>query len=194
MVDAVALVSVLRLQSVSTPDRSLFFIIQLAVDNNALEVLPALPSGLETLSVSHNQLPAVGSEITVCRRLKVLDVSFNTIVALPSDVASLTSLEELNADHNHIESLATIGSGFAAMVHLQVVVLSHNRITATPEAIPASLFTDTRLHRLQLQGNPAIMNQSQLQVLPGFEVFLARRKERIDKGIAVSGPDRLCGL
>ena len=92
---------------------------QLLVNNNELEGLPLLPSGLETLSVSHNNLAALGPELTSCVRLRVLVLSYNNIVALPRDVATLGSLEELNADHNHIDSLASVGD-FSGMAQLQV--------------------------------------------------------------------------
>jgi hypothetical protein len=67
------------------------------------------------------------------------------------------------------------------------------QVSAT--AMPATLFTSTRLHRFQLTGNAGVA-QSQLQGLPGFDAFLARRKDRIDKGFGgdVGGHDRLCGL
>lgn len=162
------------------PLSGLISLATLCVDSNRLEALPPLPPSLETLSANHNGFAAVPSSVLVCARLKTLDLSFNAIVVLPGEITQLSVLEELLLDHNHVDTLASVGD-FSLMRNLQILSLTFNRLSASPDTIPASLFLGTRLHRFQVDGNPAITNQTQLQVLPGFDAYLARRKESVDK-------------
>lgn len=168
---------------------------RLVASENRLEDLGPLPPSLRQLQLADNRLRRIPESVLALAGLVELDVSGNgELRELPAALGNLGGLEVLSADACGLTSLATLPS-WRGLARLHSLFLRRNAIRATPEALPASLFTDTRLHKLQFDGNP--MTQKQLQVLPGFDAFLARRKERIDRGLRADvGPadGALCGL
>jgi len=66
---------------------------------------------------------------------------------------------------------------------------------ALKAALPSGLFLDTSLHLLRLDNNG--LRPGQLLDLEGFDAFLARRKQRIDKTIGAGGTaeaEAICGV
>ena len=62
-------------------------------------------TGLEHLSLAHNQLEAVdGSCIAPLALLQRLELQHNLLTSLPAQCGALTSLQELNASDNQLQS------------------------------------------------------------------------------------------
>jgi Leucine-rich repeat (LRR) protein len=160
---------------------------------SSLSSLEVLPKGVEILELAgcsftglleHPWLPLSSS-------LQKLDLSNNYGVigfgkAFGFEI--LTHLTELNLDDTSVEFIpADIGH----LKSLSILKLVNTKIKSLPE----SLFRDTPVSRLELKGT--LMTKDQFLSLPGVEVFMDRRKDRIDREIAgkVFSVDRsVCGL
>lgn len=186
---------------------------------NALTELPASigqMSSLQRLVLSGNQLRALPQSLTQLGKIKVLQLDGNLLgPQLPADIfggALPTSLEELDISGNKLEELPVSVAGLAKLVRL---IVARNMIAALPAelgsltklqhldaadnlltGIPQTVILAASLSELWLKGNP--MDRLQLQAMPGFDVFLERRKQRVDAKIEANVVGRIdlsvCGL
>lgn len=183
---------------------------------NALQELPMELihlTELRTLIADHNSLHTIAA-VLPRSKLKQLDLSFNKFegevghprLALPPCVASanlsnnlitsfgdsfgfeaLHAMEELDIDNNQVEALPP---AVGEMSKLACLKARNNKLTS----IPSELFTNTVVNRVHLEGCPITLIT--LRETPGFDAFMKRREERINKGISQGlHPDRsICGL
>ncbi|KAJ4901923.1 hypothetical protein Rs2_15874 [Raphanus sativus] len=87
---------------------------------------------LMLLSLSHNNLTVVPSEVGSLTSLRQLDVTNNRLTRLPNEIGLLTQLEILKANNNRITSLPeSIGD----CSFLMEVDLSANMISELPETV-----------------------------------------------------------
>ena len=149
-----------------------------------------LPPSLKELNLTSNNLQSIPRSLSSLVNLQVLNLSQNNLVDLPAEIYSnLTNLVELTLDDNQIISLP---DELGQLKKLKVLSLKRNLIsgTVTPQALPTSLFTETSVIDLNLQGNNQITS-TQLNEFDGFDKFLERRKEVKNKDL--SGFDQLSG-
>ncbi|GBG26139.1 Leucine-rich repeat-containing protein 57 [Hondaea fermentalgiana] len=183
---------------------------------NALQELPMELihlSELHTLLADHNKLHTVAA-VLPRQKLKKLDLSYNAFegevghprLALPPCTAlanlshnritgfapsfgfeALQALEELDIDDNAVQ---TLPPAVGEMTKLKCLKARNNQLAS----VPSEIFAKTEIHLLQLDGNPITVGI--LRETPGFDLFMARRAERINKGISQGlHPDRsICGL
>ena len=125
---------------------------RLDVSDNALDALPAgigALAQLQVLRADGNRLRALPPGICALARLRELYVSRNAIEALPCDVASWTALRRLVADHNRLAAWHADVTALAALAELD---LSYNRL-AGPDALSTSLAELPALQVLRLSHN-----------------------------------------
>lgn len=163
--------------------------------------LPSLPPSLKQLKLSFNSFESF--PLSICSsnlyKLEKLDLSNNSIASIPEAISSLSSLTELNLDQNAISSLTeTIGK----LKKLKSLSLRRNQVRVdsvvfsdqNPQPIPASLFTQTQVIDLNLDGN--LITSTQLNDFDGFQSFLDRRKDVKTKNLYGGAMTDLglCGL
>ena len=123
----------------------------------------------------------------------------------------LPKLKELDLSNNELQNIGTLPTKVSS--YLRSALFSRNKITSLPgdtsclknlvyislsfndlKIIPASLFRDTKVHRMDLQGNG--FDKKQLTEMEGFLDFQRRRKAVIDKGMAggLKPNTSLCGF
>lgn len=178
--------------------------------NALLRSLPReLPPMLREINISGCPLTEIPGCVLACARLRHLSANNCGISGLPAGLERLGKLEQLHLDDNNIQSLAGVKS-WKTLKGLQVVSLRNNRIgsadggaaavggatkSSLRVALPSGLFLDTALHMLRLDGNG--LQSGQLLDLEGFDAFLQRRKQRIDKSIGAGGAadaEAICGV
>lgn len=160
------------------------------LSGNALTAVPRLPPAAVTVDLSRNAISTVSAEaLEPLSMLRELDLSNNQLESLPN-LGGMARLGTLNLDDN---VLVTLGDDWSGTPKLGVVFARRNRLTAA--SLPASLFRDTVLQRLELAGNRDMV-KTELMVAEGFDAFLERRKARVDKALKADlDPSRdLCGL
>jgi len=119
------------------------------LQNNKLSVLPIeifqLPE-LKMLNISHNKLRELPTEFDSvngntwnCTNFKFLDVSHNNLQSFPPALWELPSLKHLFAHHNCIDNIPNT----VLTTHLEVIDLSHNRLTKIPKFF--TLIKDVRV-------------------------------------------------
>lgn len=162
--------------------------------------LPELPVSLKQLKLSYNSFESF--PLSICFnlvKLEKLDLSNNSIASVPEEISSLISLIEINLDGNVISSLM---ESVGKLKKLKVLSLRRNQIQVhsvvfsdqNPQPLPASLFTDTEVIDLNLDGN--MLTSRQLTEFEGFQSFLDRRKEVKTKNLygGAMADLGLCGL
>ena len=152
---------------------------KLILDRNDIAELPSkYPKTLQILTASSNKIKNVPSALYELPKLKELDLSDNelqTIGVLPTGGGKGSYLRSALFSKNKISSLPGDASCLKQLVYIS---LSFNNL----KIIPASLFRDTKVHRMDLQGNG--FDKKQLTNMEGFLEFQRRRKAVIDKGLA----------
>jgi Leucine-rich repeat (LRR) protein len=131
-------------------------------------------------------------------KLQVLNLSGNGISRVPEELGdALTSLLELNLDDNLIEVVppeAIVGrggssSGGGGLRKLKILSLRNNRVAGNRiestgfQTLPAVLFSDTKLERLNLEGNP--ITKRQLSEFDGSSSWLERQSKTKQKDLAL---------
>lgn len=161
---------------------------QLGLSSN----LPSLPPNLKQLTLDHNGFKLFPSKmilVSPLTHLEKLDLSFNNLSQLPPEIGELVALRDLNLEKNQLTKLPPqIGQ----LAKLKALSLQHNKIVSS--GLPASLFADTLVADLNLEGNP--MTSTQLNELEGYSDFLERRQKIKSKdlyGGALTNLD-VCGL
>ena len=163
---------------------------QLDVSSNQLAVLPALPKSLRTLNASHNKLTEIPAHVASVANV---DLSANLVAVVSFDgFGEAAQIVTLNLDSNQVEALC---SDWSKLGKLKDLTLRHNKLLPSKMVAP-SLFRDTCLTLLRVEGNPGKWTQAKLQSLPEFAVFEARRLKRANKAIhgGVSVDKTLCGI
>lgn len=192
----------------------------LNVSECKLESLPELGNlaKLATLQISKNSLES-SSVRSLPSSIKNMNISFNRLVELPHSMLSLTALVELDLSHNqllhitgieHLTALIEINLSYnqlqelpeamSSCTKLQTILLEHNQIhalspTTKQQSVPVPIFLQTRLHRLELAGNP--LRKYDVQDWQGIEQYQERRKALGDKlfqGGITKIEYNLCGL
>ena len=163
---------------------------KLILDRNEIAELPSIyPKTLQTLTASSNKIKHVPSALYELPKLKELDLSDNELQSIGalSTKGKTSYLRSALYSKNKITSLPGDAS---SLKHLVYISLSFNKL----KIIPASLFRDTKLHRMDLQGNG--FDKKQLTNMEGFLEFQRRRKAVIDKGLAggLKPNTSLCGF
>mmetsp|Transcript_100890 Transcript_100890/g.300962 ORF Transcript_100890/g.300962 Transcript_100890/m.300962 type:complete len:278 (-) Transcript_100890:62-895(-) len=163
--------------------------------NKIQEIGPGLAQlgALKTLQLDSNalgpRLPAETFDGVIAGALEELDLSGNVLEELPASTVKLTALTRLCVARNRLRGFPP---GIGNLTNLQYMDAAENRLTT----IPSELLTGTSLSELWLKG--CAIDRLELQKLPGFDAFLARRKQRIDARIGsqvVGAVDlAVCGL
>jgi Leucine-rich repeat (LRR) protein len=152
----------------------------------SLSILPQPPK-LVKLIVPSNRLG--GTVFSDCARvptLQVLDLSRNEISVVPPSVGELAMLVELLLDDNTIE---VVPEEIGKLVKLKTLSLRNNQIAGDIirstgfQALPAVLFTDTSLERLNLEGNPILRRE--LNEFTGVDSWLDRVSKTKQKDLAL---------
>ncbi|KAI8067889.1 hypothetical protein BC940DRAFT_300694 [Gongronella butleri] len=132
----------------------------LNVSNNAFESFAGMETltNLNVLSMSHNQLKALSSEIASLTNLKALILGNNQIKKV-KHLSHLTELNTLVLSHNHIRTLPSLH----ALTKLAKLSVSHNMLTELPElsAQNASL-KELRVNDNKITTIPAALRKCQL--------------------------------
>ena len=163
--------------------------------------LPLLPRSLKHVKLDSNWFTSVPPQI--CNpnltRLEKLDMSFNSLAALPASIGQLVALVEVNLDSNQLPSLPDEIGKLKKLKSLslrnnEIKVSSTNFSSKNPQPLPHSLFTDTAVVDLNLEGNN--LTNTQLNLFEGFPKFLERREQIKTKGIYGGALTNLsvCGL
>lgn len=103
-------------------------LVTLSVDGNYLEMLPELPSTLQTLIASNNQLCEVSASVSMLPMLSVLQIHNNLLRCLPPLPGSL---RELNCSENHLTRLPMLPESLEVFVFFGnplVYEILHKRI------------------------------------------------------------------
>lgn len=170
-------------------------ILQLVLDGNAIESLPAaLPPNLTKLSLKGNRLRDVPMSVTRLASLKELDLSDNSITEVPAHVSALAALVDLTLDRNAVRHLP---AALAECTKLKVISARSNQLTgngSAPQAIAPEVLSASSVHIMNLEGNP--MSKFDLEAMDGFDRFLERRTQAKNKEIhgGLSADVSLCGL
>lgn len=104
------------------PDNNLRNIESLYLDNNYISTFPdrvfnPMVYSLKTLTLSHNLLTEIPSEINCLVNLKVLDLAFNSIKTI-SNVSKLLALRELYLNNNKLQVRISLLSLFYVLLLL----------------------------------------------------------------------------
>lgn len=174
---------------------------QLDVSDNALTELPAVPASLRTLVASGNRIAQFPRHVLTAT-LDTLDLAGNAVGALhDADItgadgaASAEAPLALTTLHLDDNGLSELPSAWAPVARLAVLTLRRNNLQYVQ--LTKSLFTDTALWNLRVEGNTrGTWTQSLLQELPGFPEFEARRLRKANKALhgGVDVDRTLCGL
>lgn len=164
--------------------------VELDISFCELKEVPELPTSLKSLNLSYNEGVSV-LHMSSATNVESLNLAGCKLMTLPPSLEDLSKLQDLNVSNNGLASLNDI-SDWGKLPHLQSVEAEGNEIKGDKSTIPKSLFSETRLHKFTLTGNP--VTQKQIQTLPGVDDFLERRKQRIDKGVSALQDRSLCGL
>ena len=144
--------------------------------------LPELPTSLKILKLNSNSFlsvpPSIYSGNNILIKLQKLDLSNNDLICIPEEIQNLVALTELNLDQN---SIVAIGESVGKLSKLKVLSMRRNQIrveqhtifsSQNPQPIHSSVFTDTPLIDLNLDGN--ILSGTQLMNFDGFDAFLGK--------------------
>lgn len=145
-----ASVGLAAIDDIADDDRSsVLEIIQLK--NNTIKRVPktiSLFSKLQDLDISYNQLTELPESLGCLKQLKRLNIEHNKIAILPKELSNLTKLIFLLASHNQLSSLPSL----IGCEHLEMVELSHNRLTTLYDEKGCYLLPSTVWHLLT-EGN-----------------------------------------
>ncbi len=167
-------------------------VLQLA--HNELGALDLAPSAwtalskLESVDFSHNALVSLPPELAALPALRELRASHNRLRALPEALGRAPALQELDVRQNELEELPEssfggklgggTGSGQKAPP-LRVLLADGNRL----RGLPGGFFLRfAGLHQVSLHGNPVAA--ADVERAEGFVAYEARRRGKVDKGLA----------
>ena len=102
---------------------------------------------IKVLSLNHNQLTTLPSELAYLPKIEHLTLSSNLLEELPNSIAGMANLKALDVSNNRIKYLPPELGNLRA---IQTVCANRNQIRSLPYSI-GNLKT---LHRLDLKGNP----------------------------------------
>lgn len=111
-------------------------------------------------------------------KLQAINVSNNKLTSLCSPSTTLVplpALKELNLDNNKLTSLPPELAACSALRILRVV---NNAL----KSIPKQVLAEGQCHSIHLDGNPFCEGNAYYQ-LPGYDAYLGRRKDGVDKRI-----------
>lgn len=165
-----------RCDILSLPDLTHFqSIAHLKLDHNRLTeaTISALPLSLVHLDLSYNLLRGIPIAVAVSANLTDLIISHNQITRLDG-IESCVLLQDLNVDDNAILEVPEILRG---LTQLRLLSLRNNELINTSErqCISSSIFRETNLQTLNLQGNSSLTNKI-VSGLDGIESFMERRR------------------
>ncbi|KAJ6244897.1 hypothetical protein M0813_20988 [Anaeramoeba flamelloides] len=144
---------------------------RISLDHNCLTYLPSeigfLPSLLE-LELSYNNLTFLPETIGNLTSLQIFQINNNKLGILPSSIGSLISLRVLLLNNNYLFSLPpTIGK----LIHLNILRLDNNELQTIPKEIGGCV----SLVEINLNNNPSIILPSTIGNLKLLEKFLVSR-------------------
>lgn len=157
---------------------------------NSLEVLPRCIEELELCNckfegfIEHPHLP-------LSLHLIKLDLSNNAGIVGFGPAFGFEILENLVELNLNNTGIVQVPPEIGAMKQLSILRLENTFV----ETLPSSLFTSTRISRLELRGTK--LTKDKFLALEGVDVFMKRRKERLDRDIAggvLHVDTTLCGL
>ena len=160
---------------------------KLELDGNDLEGdrLRSLPISLTKLSLSHNHFQEIPQVLHTLINIVELDLSFNRLTTT-AGLGFLVKVVVLILDNNELLELTEDVSNCRVLKllslkhnHFQVKSLT-NSTNSTKNSIPASLFINTVVERIDLEGNKALCTEDVMH-FEGVDVFLERRKVAKDK-------------
>ena len=113
---------------------TLFSLVELRLDNNGIEALPANDFGnlteLQVLQLEHNRLRSVPHSIGRLQKMVRLHLSQNQLTELPESLGALSKLETLEIRENQLQNLsARVTTGLS---RLKVLDARRNRLTELP--------------------------------------------------------------
>ncbi|HAS41887.1 MAG TPA: hypothetical protein DCS93_15510 [Microscillaceae bacterium] len=128
---------------------------KISIAHNNLRVLPsniAEARHLHTLDASHNELPELPENFGQLQQLTHLELHQNQLSALPESFGNLYQLDFLNLRDNHLSELPTTVQN---LTKLRSVSLESNLLTSIPEGIVVI----RHLTELLLGNNPLKLNK-----------------------------------
>ncbi|CAK9293943.1 unnamed protein product [Gordionus sp. m RMFG-2023] len=139
----------------------------LIANNNDIAQLPdtfVALKNLKNLSLNLNKFKMFPQQILSLGSLTTLDLSNNLIVKLPNEIELIQCIE-INLNYNQLTQLP---EGLSKCPRLKVIRLEHNSLT--PHSIPPSIFRDSTLCIISLDGNKFL--HKDLQNSPGYSEVL----------------------
>lgn len=160
----------------------------LRLDRNDLEetTVGGLPLSITLLSIRDNHFRSIPPSIFLLERLVFLDLSGNRLDQIDG-IESLRTVQELLLDENNLPELP---EAIGELINLQFLSVKSNQLgvrarSRDGQSIPAAIFENSSLERLDLAGNP--LRQKEIMSFDGVNTFLARRKASKDKLIQGGG-------
>eukprot|EP01135_Chromosphaera_perkinsii_P006187 Nk52_evm4s442 gene=Nk52_evmTU4s442 len=138
----------------------------LKLGNNRISVFPATVCSLKklkVLSLNDNSLSTFPEGVLFLEKLTALYLSRNKITCIPNAVVNMKALIELDIGNNRVSSLPT--GSFEKLPKFKVLRLNMNQLTL--ESIPSSIFSDSAISLIDLEGNP--INEKELRLAPGYD-------------------------
>jgi len=154
---------------------------KLVLSTNKLRILPmelATLGKLKILLLDSNKLGPILPDVfagPIAEALEELDISGNALKELPQSLGGLRRLNRLLMPNNDLTALPESLAGMEQLRHLDA---ANNQLSTVSSSL---LVAWIGLSEMWLKGNP--IDRLQLQALPGFDGFLARRKQRLDAKI-----------
>jgi Leucine-rich repeat (LRR) protein len=113
-------------------------------------------NNLEVLSISHNCLNIIPTELGRLFNLRSLDISYNQIDSMPTELGQLYNLEYLNCRNNKITILPT---ELGQLKNIEFMYFSNNEIISIPtEFGNLSKLQELYLHNNKIKNIPIELN------------------------------------
>ncbi|UXI18008.1 uroporphyrinogen decarboxylase [Sarcoptes scabiei] len=138
---------------------------------------------LRSLTLSHNKIKVLPSEIDCLYNLENLNVFNNFITEIPESICNLNKLKVLNLGMNNIH---TLPNGFDRLNQLEVLDLSYNFLNE--HSFPPEFFALENLKALYLSDNDIEILSPNVAELKNLIIFAIRDNHLINL------PDELCLL
>jgi Leucine-rich repeat (LRR) protein len=158
---------------------------RLDLDGNDLEeeTIGPLPDRLLKLTLNTNHLVKFPELLTTLVFLQELDLSCNRLDDIEC-VGRLTALVVLNLDENNLVDLP---ESLGNLSKLKKITVKKNLLipkspTRCTQSIPRSLFTETAVETIELNGNE-YLKKTDILSFEGIDVFLERRRLSKEKSI-----------
>lgn len=142
------------------------------ISNNMISVLPqsfANLSNLKQLYLNYNNLTVFPKQLFKLRHLEVVELPNNKITEIPCGMSDFYAVE-LNISQNE---LSVIGDDLHKAPRLKILRLEENCLTL--DQIRTSLFRDSKIHTINLDGN--LFELKHLFSMEGYNEYSERYTE-----------------